>query len=106
MTKNEFKLCSILFVNTFKNKNIEDVVQITDDWRPVKGKIEKLIFVNIGNFCANVNDNDREHACLFYDDDCNLIINGFGSPQIENIDSFKTIKDFINHFKIPFKDIV
>ena len=91
MTKNEFKLCSILFVNTFKNKNIEDVVQITDDWKPVKGKIEKLIFVNIGNFCANVND-DRERACLFYDVDCNLIINGYGSPQLKILILSKLLK--------------
>ena len=105
MTKNEFVLCSILFFKKFKGRNIEDVVQITDDWKPVKGKIEKLIFVNIGNFCGCVND-DRERACLFYDGDRNLRINGYWSSLIKNTDSFKTVEDFINHFKIPFKDIV
>ena len=104
MTYNEFKLCSILFFKKFKGRNIEDVVQITDDWKPVKGKIVELIF---SNDITNIMYLNREKkACLFWDFGVCFRIDGYSSKSFNNIDTFETVKDVLETFKIDLEDIV
>ena len=103
MTKQEFIYCSILFVMKFKNRNIEDIVPATTNWRPVKGKIENCI-VNVDNI-MRVYLNGEKEACLFLDVKYNISIDGYGK-RLHNYETFKTQKDFIKHFKLYLEDIV
>ena len=102
MTKQEFIYCSILFVMKFKNRNIEDIVPATTNWRPVKGKIENCIVVGDKMY---VYFNDEKQACLFLDVKYNICIDGYGK-RLHNYETFKTQKDFINHFELDLEDIV
>ena len=104
MTYNEFKLCSILFFKKFKGRNIEDVVQTIEGWKPVKGKIEELIFVNGETPCAYLNN--KKEACLFWSSVEKFRIDGFSKKYLKNIESFETVKDVLETFKIDLEDIV
>ena len=104
MTYNEFKLCSILFFKKFKGRNIEDVVQTIEGWKPVKGKIEELIFVNGETPCAYLNNEKK--ACLFYSVDEHFRIEGYSSRPFKNIECFETVEDVLETFKIDLEDIV
>ena len=104
MTKNEFVMCSILFFKKFKDKNIEDVVQSIEGWKPVKGKIEELIFKNGDIFKIYINN--KKEACLFWSSVENFRIDGFSGKSFKNIESFETVKDVLETFKIDLEDIV
>lgn len=63
-------------------------------------KLSKMVFLQIYDYV--VNDSLIIHEILYFNDN-SICINrpiSFGDP------SFKTSVDFLNHFKIPFKDIV
>lgn len=104
MTKNEFVLCSILFFKKFKGRNIEDVVQTIEGWKPVKGKIEELIFENGDTFKIYINN--KKGACLFWNLYEKFRIDGFSNRSFKNIESFETVKDVLETFKIDLEDIV
>ena len=104
MTKNEFVLCSILFFKKFKGRNIEDVVQTIEGWKPIEGKIEELIFEN--GFIFKTYINNKKEACLFWSSNGYFRINGFSEKTFKNIGRFETVKDVLETFKIDLEDIV
>ena len=104
MTKNEFILCSILFFKKFKDKNIEDVVQSIEGWKPVKGKIEELIFENYDVF--KVFTDNKKEAALFWSEEKFFRIDGYSAKSFKNIESFQTVNDVVGTFNLDLEDIV
>lgn len=104
MTKNEFKICSILFIKKFKGSNIEDVVQTIEGWKPIEGKIEENFFENNDIFKTYINN--KKEACLFWSLGENFRVDGFSDKSFKNIECFETVKDVLETFKIDLEDIV
>ena len=95
MTYNEFKMCCILFCKTFEGKEYGEVVKncYTRDKYIVVTKFP--LFYGIGF--------ELEVGCvMWWDDEEELKIPTIFGPKI----TFKTVKDFLNQFKIPLEDIV
>ena len=104
MTKNEFIMCSILFFKKYKGRNIEDVVQTIEGWKPVKGKIEELIFENDDIFKVFM-DNKKE-VCLFWSGEKFFRIDGYSKKSFKNIERFQTVNDVLGTFNLDLEDIV
>ena len=104
MTKNEFIMCSILFFKKYKGSNIEDIVQTIEGWKPVKGKIEELIFENDDIFKVFM-DNKKE-VCIFWSGEKFFRIDGYSAKSFKNIESFQTVNDVVGTFNLDLEDIV
>ena len=95
MTYNEFKMCCVLFCKTFEGKKYGEVVKncYTRDKYIVVTKFplfDGILF-------------ELEDSCVMWLTDIdNLKIPLSSSSCL----LFEKPKDFLNHFKIPFKDIV
>lgn len=101
MTFNEFKLCCILFCKTFEGKQYSEDEEIC--WYSYEKciiEIQKLRFENYADFgCACIGD-----YCLFLY--CQHSELKAPSKNVEPHLRIKTVKDFLEHFKIPSIDIV
>ena len=75
-----------------------------EGWKPVEGKIEELIFKNGDIFKTYLNN--KKEVCLFWSSVENFRINGFSKKSFKNIESFETVKDVLETFKIDLEDIV
>ena len=87
MTYNEFKLCCTLFCKTFEGKKYEDIVKDcydTDRQYIIRNNVDEYLKCYVFSFV-----------------DKKLMIYVKGSNVY-----FKSTKDFLNHFKIHFKDVV
>ena len=99
MTYNEFKICSILFYDKFKGKNLKDVVEENKYFRPVNDIIDNPSFDHGNRFFIN----SRTDRTLLYFSHNELRIDGFGNNISEK---YKTFDIFLKTFGISFEDIV
>lgn len=96
MTYIEFKFCCMLFRSHFEGKKYKEVIKngfhVMRDF-----VIDKTLMVDRVRFCFNT-----QETVLYFQNGF-ILING---PSAIGDIHFKIVEDFLNYFKIPFKDIV
>ena len=96
MTYNEFKMCCILFCKTFEGKKYGEVVNgchIIDS----HSRVTKFPEFDYGYFFV------LNQKCVMwwtYNEELKMPL------QFKSSLMFKSIQDFLSHFKIPLEDIV
>ena len=95
MTYNEFKFCCLMFTKAFEGKKYGEVVKECHSMdKDCIISFEKLAYFNN---CFGYSS----HKYLFGFSIETLIVHNYNIPSY----IFNSTKDFLNYFKIPFKDI-
>ena len=96
MNYNEFKFCCILFRKHFKGKKCGEVIE--NCYPRVCGYvIDNTLKIDLSRFRFKTED-----TILYF---FNNVIK-INRPSFFGDQYFKTVEEFLNYFKIPFKDIV
>ena len=96
MTYNEFKFCCMMFTKAFEGKKYGEVVK-----ECYFGDKDCIISFEKLSFFNNIFGYGEQDYLFEYNIKV-LSIQNYDTPNT----LFKTIKDFLNYFEIPFKDIV
>ena len=96
MTFNEFKFCCLMFTKAFEGKKYGEVVKgcYSMDKDCIIAFEKQVYFNNRFGYSS------RDY--LFEFSIGRLIVNNYNTPN----NLFNSMKDFLDHFKIPFEDIV
>lgn len=99
MTYSEFVLCCSLFFRKYENLTMNDIIK--DNTIKNVDSVIKDMRIYECRRCYGIGIES-----IFYFDFDGLNLNGFGN--LSNFEKYKckTIKEFLNIYKIPFKDIV
>lgn len=93
-------MCCVLFFEKYKNLTINDINKDTNI-KNVDSIIKDLSFNNESCYGS------KKYTSIFFHREYCIRLNGYGDNRyfFENCNWYNS-KDFLNHFKIPFEDIV
>ena len=103
MTFNECKFCFYLFCTYYDGKNVQDIPNM--EGMPAYIKIDSSkIYIKKGGIVTEFNS---PKSIFWVPTNCdNKFRLNHSYHYKSEIKFYSSVKDFLNHFKIPFKDIV
>lgn len=103
MTFNECKFCFYLFCTYYDGKNVRDIPNMEGMPQGIKIDASKIHIKKVGH----VTTFDSPDCIFWFSEDCyNEFCLDHTIDYTEETKYFFSVEDFLNYFKIHFKDIV